>query len=227
MRTSDRLNFALALIISLGFMGRLPSERLVQRAHATTLKPLTLGALTRLSAFVFRGEVLSREVTRTSSGAIWTRYRISVLSPWRGALAPRDVIHLDIQGGMIERDGAHYRQEIHGQPKLEPLQQGVFFLERAASGRLVFTGMSQGWFPVSRQGGVAWAERDPQIRAHLYRGSSRRDQTERFVGAPLNLERIKLSSLKRIVTRGVRPPEALPNSATLSVEGHKSLSGSE
>ena len=184
-------------------------------ADATTLKPLSLGQLTRLSGLIARGVVTHKEVIDGAQGSLWTTYHVRLLEVWHGAhYRGGEVIRLTLRGGILGEGITQRGQMIPAQPQLTQDQEGVFFLERAPSGQLVFAGMNQGWFSVIYREGSAWASRDPTHRAHLLRNPS----VQPFADAPTDPDLMPLSMLRRLVKHGAKPPRALralsPSSTT-------------
>ena len=186
---------------------------LFQSTSATTLQPLSLGQLTRISSLVVRGVVTHKEVIDDERGAIWSVYQIRLLDIWRGSHHQvGDTLQLALRGGTLGQGVTLRGQMIPAQPQLNQGQEGVFFLERASTGQLVFTGMSQGWFSVIKRDGVHWVSRDPSYRTHLHKTQP----VQRFVGAPQNPDLMPLSQLRALVKRGATSPRAIPSTHPLT-----------
>ena len=175
------------------------------RVNATTLQPLTLGQMTRLSHLIAQGVVLTKRVIEDDQGSIWSVYRIKLQQVWRGAYRAQETIELTLRGGVLGEGVTLRGQEIPGQPQLSAGQEGVFFLERSARGQLVFTGMSQGWFEISERDGAEWVSRDLEHRAHLMRAP----RAVQFAGAEVNLDSLPLAKLRALVKQGASAPRAL------------------
>ena len=205
------LKYVLNLIVTL----TLSFASLSPQADATTLKPLSLGQLTRLSGLIARGVITHKEVVDGAQGSLWTTYHVRLLEVWHGAHhRGGEMIRLTLRGGVLGEGVTLRGQIIPAQPQLTQDQEGVFFLERAPSGQLVFTGMNQGWFSVIYRDGIAWASRDPAHRAHLLQSPS----VQRFADAPTDPDLMPLSALRRLVKHGAPPPRAVralsPSSTT-------------
>ena len=172
-------------------------------AYATTVLPLTLGQLLRQSHVIFFGEVVNREVVERTDGTFWTHYQIVVDERWGGALVSKGHrVELTLQGGQIGEGIAARGQVIHGQPTLNVHQKGVFFLEKASTGRLVFTGLSQGWFALEHKAdGTDWLKRD-DVHTHLHKPL----KVHALSTAPKSLDELPLTELKRLVTQGAAKP---------------------
>ena len=186
----------------------------VSKAEATTLKPLSLGQMTRLSTLVIRGTITDKEVIDDQRGGIWSVYQIQIVDVWRGSShRSGEILKLTLRGGVLGEGVTLRGQHITAQPQLTQGQEGVFFLERAASGQLVFTGMSQGWFSIVVREGATWVSRDPSYHAHLLK----RTVVQRFAGTPRDPDLMRLSTLRRLVKRGASSPLPLrstPSSTT-------------
>jgi hypothetical protein len=201
--------FILGLWFSLG--------HIVSKAEAIMLKPMSLGQMTRLSTLVIRGRITDKEVIDDQRGGIWSVYQIHIVNVWRGSsYKSGEMIKLTLRGGVLGEGVTLRGQHISAQPQLTQGQEGVFFLERAANGQLVFTGMSQGWFSIVVREGATWVSRDPSYQAHLLKKTA----VQRFAGVPHDPDLMRLSTLRRLVKRGASSPLPLrstPSNTTRQV----------
>ena len=136
---------------------------------------------------------------------IWTRYSLHITERWKGN--PQTLgktLSLDLKGGQIGEGITFRKQVIHGQPSFHVGDEGIYFLERTSTGRIVMTGMAQGWFKLTKEGDHTWAIRHHEYRAHL----SQRTPVLRFAGVS-HPDRVPLSELRRLVTLGADRPKAL------------------
>ena len=175
------------------------------QSEASSVQALTLGQLTRLSALVFDGKVMTREVFEDEKGRIWTRYQVDIKELWKGKGNQLGrTLELNLLGGTIGEGIVKRSQRIHGQVQLSVDQRGIFFLEKTAAGQYVFTGMSQGFFEVVKRDRHLWVKRrlDEQ---HIYG----KIQAVRLASAPHSPNLKPLHELKILVTQGVRKAPAL------------------
>lgn len=171
-------------------------------AQATSLRALSLKQVVRLSAFVFRAEVTAATPVETSRGEVWTHYDLRLIELWKGD--PRRVeeaLTLTLKGGVVGEGITLRGQMIHGQPQLKRGDEGVFFLERSVGGQLVFTGMSQGWYPLEVRQEQLWAVRSSDYRAHLHG----KREAQRFQGAP-DIDALPLAQLRSYVKYSTHAP---------------------
>ena len=176
-----------------------------QNSEASSIQALTLGQLTRLSALVFDGQVIAREVFEDEKGRIWTRYQVEIKEFWKGKGNHLDrVLELNLLGGTIGEGIVKRSQVIHGQVQLSLDQRGIFFLEKTAAGHYVFTGMSQGFFEVIKREHGLWVRRrlDEQ---HIYG----KVHAVRLASDPHSPNSKPLQELKNLVTQGIRKAPAL------------------
>lgn len=176
-----------------------------RQAKATSIQALTLGQLTRLSTLIFDGQVIAKDVFEDRKGRIWTHYQVQINEIWKGKkIHNTQIIDIDLLGGTLGDGIIKRRHVIHGQVYLDVDQRGVFFLEKSAAGHYVFTGLSQGFFKVVKQGEYWWVKRDldPQ---HLYG----KVKTFRLASAPQTPDSLSLAELKSLVTKGARKTASL------------------
>ncbi len=176
-------------------------------SRASTLQALTLGQLSRLSALVFEGKVLSKEVIEDEKGRIWTQYQLEVIELWKGKkIEKNSLLELTILGGSLGEGVVKRTQVIHGQVQLEEAQQGVFFLEKTAQGQYVFTGMSQGFYEIIELNGQLWAKREVDEQ-HLYAKVS----AQSFASVQYSPNFKPLNELKSLVIHGAKKVPSLQN----------------
>ncbi|WP_139924862.1 matrixin family metalloprotease [Hymenobacter sp. DG01] len=124
------MKFLLFLCMASGLGGlALPAQaQVVAPAQETRclLLPLDPAARTAHVPLIVEAEVLDAEGFRVPNGRIYTRHRLRVYKQLKGT-APTELTVLT-EGGTVGLD----RQELTNTLRLQPGQQGVFFLERAA-----------------------------------------------------------------------------------------------
>ena len=104
-----------------------------REVKASSIQALTLGQLTRLSALIFDGQVLAKDVLEDEKGRIWTHYQVQINELWKGKIIGNtQIINLHLLGGTVGEGIIKRRQLIHGQVDLDTDQRGVFFLEKKA-----------------------------------------------------------------------------------------------
>lgn len=202
------------LSLCLSLVCQVDPQRLLlcQKAEATSLIPLTLGQLTRLSDLVFEGQVIERDVVEDHEGSIWTRYTLQIEVMWRGTLKRESqYLEISLRGGELGQGVHRRKQVIYGQPQLHLNDRGIFFLERASTGHWVFAGMSQGWFKIQVRGEEEWVTRS-NVVAHLHKASS----TQSFSTVRGDLNDMPLDQLRRLVTRGASHPKPLTDTEVYS-----------
>jgi len=156
--------------------------------YATTLERLSLAAMSRQSTAIVHARVLGS--TNLARGdAAFTVYRLEVIERWKTGKAAAPV-EVAVPGGVVRGT----RQMVAGAPSLQFSREYVFFLWTSPRGLTQIMGLSQGLFPVRREGGM-----DIVTRAA---------SSERMIdtaGQPVRDEelRMKLSDLKSQVAHSI------------------------
>ena len=192
----------------------------VPQAQGTSLQELTLGQLIRLSHYIFKGKVISKEVKKSKDGTYWSHYVLRCDEVWKGKVNQQDILELSLQGGIIGDNLSKEGQIVYGQVDLSIDQEGVFFLEQTNNGRLVFTGMYQGWFELKLENGDTFAVRN-QEESHLHRKVNK----QYFAGALETLNRLPLQKLKKLVLKGRDKIPALRKSPMIHQVYHLETGG--
>ena len=131
----------------------------VTQVHATTVLPLDLRELTKISEFVVLGHVVNVHTEgQLKPRKITTVVQVEVDECLVGKC--EQILVLKQRGGQFRFDDGAYTQFVSGMPKFESGERVVLFLERTDTNRLVVAGLSQGKFTVQGETNSAPLRRD-------------------------------------------------------------------
>jgi hypothetical protein len=121
--------------------------------NAATVRFAPIEELAAHSAVILHGvvRVIDEDLSTSKDGPFLTRVDLEVLTGVQGA-EPGDVFAFTLLGGVA----GSRRMVVPGMPRFEVGQEVVLLLERTPTGHIP-TGLGQGVFDVSREGGVALA----------------------------------------------------------------------
>ena len=166
----------------------------LQVAQATTMVPLSIEQITDISNIVVRGTVTETWTEPDpETKTIWTYAQVEVQDVLKGNPQTRVII--------VEQPGGEFgekRTTVEGVARFSIGEEGYFFVEELASGRLVSTGMFQGKFniildPYSRQ--------ELAIRFPVH---PNRAFDHRFIPLPPEKDRVSVDAFEQQVEARVR-----------------------
>jgi hypothetical protein len=109
----------------------------------STLQRLSLNDMIQKSTMIIRGTVQAGSSAELRGPLIYTHYRLSVTTAFKGA--PGQLVDMAIPGGVLNG----IQQPVAGAPILTAGQDYVFFLWTSKSGLTQVIGLSQGLFNVT------------------------------------------------------------------------------
>jgi hypothetical protein len=163
---------------------------LVPSLRAIQFTPLSIEQLTRESALVVRGTVLSKSCQRDSAGRIFTKVELEVAEVWKGTLLTNrfTVVH----GGGILGDR---KATVSGQVEYGIGEEVVAFLVLNQRGEGVTIGLAQGKFQITLEAGTG-----ERLAHNLFYGESApRSQNVSVPDRLPTRRRLTLAELKRLV----------------------------
>ena len=155
-------------------------------AEATTMIQLSLNQLVDASDTVVRGtvtEMWTEADPRT--GTIWTHAQVDISSVLKGNPA-QDVIILEQPGGQL----GHHGTIVEGVARFSVGEEGYFFVEELASGRMVSTGMFQGKFNIILD---PYSQKELAIRFPVH---PNRNFDHRFIPLPPEKDRVPVDAFE-------------------------------
>lgn len=184
---------------------------LTTAAPAATVLRLEAGAMAERSSLIFIGTVAGqRSVMRTTPRQVVTLTRFAVDEVLKGSLDGKaggqpegaQTFTLSQLGGTV--DG--YTTHVPGYARFAVGERVMLFLERADTGRLVVTGLSQGKYTLTTdaKSGVVIAQRGLD---GLHQVGNRPDKV--FANVPANADRMTLGQLLNLVVDR-QPPSFAP-----------------
>jgi hypothetical protein len=153
-------------------------------AQATTMIQLSTTQLVDASDSIVRGVITEVWTEEDDNGIVWTRSQIEVSKTLKGD-SKRSAYIVDQMGGKFGGNLTH----MAGTARFSVGEEGVFFLETLASGRVTTVGLSQGKYT---------ARMDPYSReliAQRYAPAPRQAYDHRFIPMPKAGEKLFLSDL--------------------------------
>jgi hypothetical protein len=112
-----------------------------------TLERLSLDELAQKSTLIARAKVLG-SYTDFRGSVIYTHWKLQILESLKGA--DQAVVEVLVPGGSAGR----FHQDVPGAPRLVAGNEYLLFLWTAKSGSTYVTGLSQGVFDLSKNGGT-------------------------------------------------------------------------
>ncbi|MCU1272787.1 MAG: hypothetical protein JWO48_218 [Bryobacterales bacterium] len=112
-----------------------------------TLERLSLDELAQKSTLIARAKVLG-SYTDFRGSVIYTHWKLQVVESFKGA--DQAAVEVLVPGG----SAGHFHQDVPGSPRLVAGNEYLLFLWTAKSGSTYVTGLSQGVFELSKNGGT-------------------------------------------------------------------------
>lgn len=161
----------------------------LQTAQATTMVPLSVEQITDISNVVVRGtvtEVWTEPDPETKT--IWTYAQVEVQEVLKGDPQTHVVV--------IEQPGGEFGEKkttVEGVARFSIGEEGYFFVEELASGRMVSTGMFQGKFNIILD---PYSHKELALRFPVH---PNRSFDHRFIPLPPEKDRVPVDSFEQRV----------------------------
>lgn len=166
----------------------------LQVAEATTMVPLSVEQITDISNVVVRGvvtEIWTEPDPETKT--IWTYAQVEVQEVLKGSP--------DTQVIVIEQPGGEFGEKkttVEGVARFSIGEEGYFFVEELASGRLVSTGMFQGKFNIILD---PYSQKELAIRFPVH---PNRNFDHRFIPLPPEKDRVPVDAFEQRVEHRIK-----------------------